>query len=52
MSARKKNTKDNSNSSDIIPFSKIKDNKALNQFLYYVDNDDFALMINESSMSK
>ena len=52
MSAKLSNKEENSNSNDSIPFTnKIKDNKTLNQLLYYVYDDDFVLMINELSTS-
>ena len=52
MSARKTNKQDTSNNSETLPFlSKIEDNKALNQLLYYVYDDEFVLMINELSTS-
>ena len=51
MSARKINKQDISNISDKSPFSKVEDNKALNQLLYYVYDDDFVVMINELSTS-
>ena len=35
MKARKINKEDTLNNSDIMSFSKIKDNKALNQLLYH-----------------
>ena len=53
MSARKINKQDTSSgSNDTMPFfNKIEDNKALNQLLYYVYDDEFVLMINELSSS-
>ena len=52
MSARKTSNQDNSNNSDISPFiGKLEDNKALNQILNYVYDDEFVLMINELSTS-
>ena len=52
MSAKKMNKQDISNTSDTMPFiNKIEDNKALNQLLYYVYDDEFVLMINELSTS-
>ena len=35
-----------------MPSNKIENNKTFNQLLYYVYDDDFALMINELSISK
>ena len=53
MSARKINKQDTSSgSNDTMPFfNKIEDNKALNQLLCYVYDDEFVLMINELSSS-
>ena len=52
MSGRKITKQDISNTSDTMQFlNKSQDNKALNQLLYYVYDDDFVLMINELSTS-
>ena len=52
MSARKTSNQNISNNSDEIPFfGKLEENKALNQLLYYVYDDEFVLMINELSTS-
>jgi len=53
MSARKANKQDTSHgSNETMPFfNKIEDNKALNQLLCYVYDDEFVLMINELSSS-
>ena len=53
MSARKINKQDTSSgSNETMPFfNKIEDNKALNQLLCYVYDDEFVLMINELSSS-
>ena len=52
MKAKKINKEDTLNRSDIMPFTKIEDNKALNQLLYYAYDYGFTLMINELSISK
>ena len=52
MKARKINKEDTLNISDIMPFTKIESNKALNPLLYYIYYDDFVLMINGLSISK
>ena len=52
MSAKKMIKQDISSTSDTIPFiNKTEENKALNQLLYYVYDDEFVLMINELSTS-
>ena len=52
MSARKIIKQESLTNNDALPFlNKIEDNKALNQLLYYVYDDEFVLMINELSSS-